>query len=173
MSDMQQVFIGLGGNVGEVSATINLALLAINEMPQTTLLRCSRHYRTPAWGNVDQPNFINAVAECHTQLAPEILLEKLLLLEQGFGRERSETLRWQPRRLDLDILLYGEQQIDSIGLTIPHPHMHERAFVLVPLAELAPQLQIPGVGLLKTCLEKLDITAIQALDQSMSEVDHV
>jgi 2-amino-4-hydroxy-6-hydroxymethyldihydropteridine diphosphokinase len=164
MSDVQRVFIGLGGNVGEVSATIKLALFAIDEMPQTTMRRCSRHYRTPAWGNTDQPDFINAVAECHTRLAADILLENLLELEQKFGRERSESLRWQPRRLDLDILLYGEQQIDSIGLTIPHPHMHERGFVLVPLAELAPQLQIPGIGVVQACLEKLEVSAIQALD---------
>jgi 2-amino-4-hydroxy-6-hydroxymethyldihydropteridine diphosphokinase len=164
MNDAQRVFIGLGGNIGEVSATINLALVAIDEMPQTTVRYCSRHYRTPAWGNLEQPDFINAVAECHTHLAPDILLEKLLALEKRFGRERSETLRWQPRQLDLDILLYGDQQIDSVGLTIPHPHMHERGFVLVPLAELAPQLQIPGVGMLQACLKKLDVTAIQALD---------
>jgi 2-amino-4-hydroxy-6-hydroxymethyldihydropteridine diphosphokinase len=166
VSEVERVFIGLGGNVGQVSVTLDSALFALDEMPQTTVRRCSQYYRTPAWGNTDQPAFINAVAECHTRLAPHVLLEKLLELEQRFGRERSESTRWQPRRLDLDILMYGEQVIESSNLTIPHPYMHERGFVLVPLAELVPDLQIPGIGKVKECLAKLDISDIHVLDEN-------
>jgi 2-amino-4-hydroxy-6-hydroxymethyldihydropteridine diphosphokinase len=165
MSDPVRVFIGLGGNLGNVVSTLDQALFALDEVPQTTVRRQSSYYQTPAWGNTDQPAFINAVAECQTRLAPQIFLEHLLLLEQRFGRERSVAERWQPRRLDLDILLFGELQIHSIGLTVPHPHMHERGFVLVPLAELAPQLLIPGVGSVQSCLAALDVSDIQVLNQ--------
>jgi 2-amino-4-hydroxy-6-hydroxymethyldihydropteridine diphosphokinase len=161
MSDPACVFIGLGGNLGNVAATLDQALLALNDIPQTRLIRQSRYYRTPAWGNTEQPAFINAVAQCDTGLAPLIFLEHLLLLEQRFGRERSANQRWQPRSLDLDILLFADLQIDSIGLTVPHPHMHARGFVLVPLAEIAPTLEIPGVGHIQSCLTALDVSDIK------------
>ena len=106
----------------------------------------SGFYRTPAWGRTDQPDFINAVVELRTRTAPRALLELLLEIEQRFGRVRNAADRWGPRALDLDLLVYGDEVIDEPGLSVPHPHLHERAFVLVPLAEIAPTLVIPGRG---------------------------
>jgi 2-amino-4-hydroxy-6-hydroxymethyldihydropteridine diphosphokinase len=166
MSDPARVFIGLGGNLGNIAATLDQALLALNNIPQTRLVRQSRYYQTSAWGNTEQPAFINAVAQCDTHLAPLVFLSHLLSLEQHFGRERSATQRWQPRSLDLDILLFAELQMDSIGLTVPHPHMHARGFVLVPLAEIAPTLEIPGVGNIQSCLAALDVSDIKVWNEN-------
>lgn len=160
----RRVFIGLGGNLGEVETTLMEALFALDEIPQTTLRRQSSIYRTPAWGNTDQPDFLNCVAELQTRLGPTILLEKCLEIEARFGRIRQQEQRWQARTLDLDILLFGDDIIHEPNLHIPHPHMHERAFVLVPLAELVNDLEIPGQGSLKDCLAKLDISNIKILE---------
>ena len=160
----RRVFIGLGGNLGEVETTLMEALFALDEIPQTTLRRQSSIYRTPAWGNTDQPDFLNCVAELQTRLGPTILLEKCLEIEARFGRIRQQEQRWQARTLDLDILLFGDDIIHEPNLHIPHPHMHERAFVLVPLAELMNDLEIPGQGSLKDCLAKLDISNIKILE---------
>lgn len=163
-NESRRVFIGLGGNTGEVEETLMEALFALDELPQTTLRRQSGIYRTPAWGNMDQADFLNCVAELQTRLSPNILLEKMLEIEERFGRVRSPDERWQPRTLDLDILLFGDEVIQEAHLHIPHPHMHERAFVLVPLAELASELEIPGRGRLKDCLAKLDVSGIRILE---------
>jgi 2-amino-4-hydroxy-6-hydroxymethyldihydropteridine diphosphokinase len=163
-SESRRVFIGLGGNMGDVATTLTEALFALDEIPQTTLRRQSSNYRTPAWGNTDQADFVNCVAELQTRLSPSILLEKCLEIEERFGRIRQQEERWQPRTLDLDILLFGDDIINEAHLHIPHPHMHERAFVLVPLAELVNELEIPGQGSLKDCLAKLDISDIKILE---------
>lgn len=163
-NDPKRVFVGLGGNTGEVEDTLMEALFALDEIPQTTLRRQSSLYRTPAWGNTDQADFINCVAELQTRLTPIVLLARLLEIEERFGRIRSEEERWQPRTLDLDILLFGDDIIDEVDLRIPHPHMHNRAFVLVPLAELTGELEIPGQGSVKDCLSKLDTSGIQVLE---------
>lgn len=160
----KRVFVGLGGNVGEVQETLMEALFALDEIPQTTLRRQSSIYRTPAWGNTEQADFLNCVAELQTRLSPLVLLQKLLEIEQRFGRVRQKDERWQPRELDLDILLFGDDIVSAENLHVPHPHMHERAFVLVPLAELVNELEIPGRGSLKDCLAKLDISGIQILE---------
>ncbi len=164
INEPKRVFVGLGGNVGEVEETLMEALFALDEIPQTTLRRQSSIYRTPAWGNTEQDDFLNCVAELQTRLSPFILLQKLLEIEQRFGRVRQQEERWQPRALDLDILLFGDDVITSESLNVPHPHIHERAFVLVPLAELVNELEIPGQGSLKDCLAKLDISGIQILE---------
>ncbi|MEO6172921.1 MAG: 2-amino-4-hydroxy-6-hydroxymethyldihydropteridine diphosphokinase [Arenimonas sp.] len=163
-NDPKRVFIGLGGNTGEVEETLMEALFAVDAIAQTTLRRHSKMYRTPAWGNTEQPDFLNCVAELQTRLTPIVLLTKLLEIEACFGRVRSEDERWQPRSLDLDILLFGDDIVEEVDLRIPHPHMHDRAFVLVPLAELANELEIPGQGSVKDCLAKLDTSDIQILE---------
>lgn len=164
INEPRRVFIGLGGNLGEVETTLMEALFALDEIPQTTLRRQSSTYRTPAWGNTDQADFLNCVAELQTRLSPTILLQKLLEIEERFGRIRQPEEHWQPRTLDLDILLFGDETINEAHLRIPHPHMHERAFVLVPLAELVSDLEIPGQGSLKACLAKLDTSDIKILE---------
>ena len=140
--------VGLGGNEGDAIAVLRAALVGLDLLPGTRLLRASPLYRTPAWGRTDQPDFINAAAALETTLAPRELLDRLLAVERAFGRIRGAdgSDRWGPRRLDLDILLYGDAVIDAPGLRVPHPHLHERAFALVPLLDVAPDAVIPGIG---------------------------
>ena len=156
--DGYRACIGLGANLGQPTLALRHAADALAALPETRLLALSRFYRTPAWGRVDQPDFINAAALVHTRLAPEVLLESLLRIEREAGRERGPESRWGPRVLDLDLLLYGGQVIDRPGLQVPHPHLHERAFVLLPLAELAPGLAIPGHGRIADLLVAIDTT---------------
>lgn len=143
---VQTACIGLGANLGDAAGTVRAALDALDTLPGTQLYRASRLYATPAWGNEDQPPFVNAAAVVRTALAPHPLLRALLALEQRFGRVRDPAVHWGPRALDLDLLLYGAQVVDLPDLQVPHPYLHERAFVLVPLAEIAPDEQIPGHG---------------------------
>jgi 2-amino-4-hydroxy-6-hydroxymethyldihydropteridine diphosphokinase len=149
-------YIGLGANLGDAEATVRAALVALAALPETRLLAGSRLYRTPAWGRLDQPAFVNAAAALETGLAPEALLDQLLALERSHGRERLDGERWGPRTLDLDVLLYGDAVIDSPRLRVPHPHLHERAFALLPLAEIAPQALIPGHGTVQAALAPLE-----------------
>lgn len=156
-----RAWVGLGSNLEAPREQIEAALRALVAIPQTTLLRCSRLYRTPPWGRLDQPDFINAVAELDTALAPAALLEALRRIEHEAGRQRVE--HWGPRSLDLDLLLHGESRVDTAELQLPHPRMHERAFVLVPLAELAPDLRIEPHGRVIDLLANLDRSGIEAL----------
>lgn len=146
MNEPAIAFVGLGANLGDAAATLRDALLALDALPGTRLLRASKLYRTPAWGDADQPDFVNAVAMLQTGLAPRVLLDELLAIERVHGRDRSQERRWGPRTLDLDLLLHGDAVIDEAGLRVPHPYLHERAFVLLPLAEIAPDAVIPGQG---------------------------
>jgi len=138
--------IGLGANLGDATATVQAALQALDALPHTRLLKASRLYRTPAWGKTDQPAFVNAAAVLETELDARALLDAMLGIERDHGRERLDGQRWGARTLDLDLLLYGDDVIDEPGLHVPHPHLHERAFALVPLVEIAPDLVIPGHG---------------------------
>jgi len=149
--------VGLGGNEGDSIAILRAALVGLDLLPETRLLRASRLYRTPAWGNVDQPDFINAAAALETSLAARALLDRLLSVERAFGRIRAAdgSDRWGPRRLDLDVLLYGDAVIDEPGLRVPHPRLHERAFALLPLMDVAPDAVIPGVGPARDALRAL------------------
>ncbi len=158
-------FVGLGGNVGDAAASLREALTALQGMPQIRLLRASRLYRTPAWGITAQADFVNAVAMIETTLAPSALLAQLLRIEHAAGRDRRAdgSDRWGPRILDLDLLLYGDAIIDLPGLKVPHPHLHERAFVLVPLLEIAPLVRIPGRGAAADLLATMAAGDIQAL----------
>ena len=156
-------FVGLGGNLGDPAATLGTALQALDEVQGTRLLRASRLYRTPAWGVEQQPDFINAVAMLETSLGAQALLESLFVIERRHGRVREAEQRWGPRTLDLDLLLYGDAVIDEPGLRVPHPHLHERAFALLPLLEIAADVEIPGRGLARNAVSLLEKSNIQSL----------
>ena len=140
----QRCFIALGANLGDPVATVNAAILALRELPQTEFIAASSLYRTAPVGLKHQPDFINAVVEVIAVSPAPTFLETLFAIESRFGRQRS--VKNAPRTLDLDLLLYGDAVSDDPQLTLPHPRLHERAFVLAPLAEIAPQLRIPGRG---------------------------
>jgi len=131
-----KAIIGLGGNIGDVLDSFRFGLDCLHADPATRVTRASPLYRTPAWGLEEQPDFLNACAELETWLSPHELLSLLQSVEDMRGRKRCEM--WGPRTLDLDLLIYGEQQIDTNNLTVPHPLITERAFVLKPLAYLTP-----------------------------------
>jgi 2-amino-4-hydroxy-6-hydroxymethyldihydropteridine diphosphokinase len=141
----ERVFVGLGANLGDARATLAAALGALSRLPQTRLVAHSALFRS-APVDAQGPDFINAVAELDTSLEPSPLLEALQAIEATHGRERP--FRNAPRTLDLDLLLFGQRVIVEPGLVVPHPRLHERAFVLRPLAELAPDLLHPLLGAL-------------------------
>ena len=141
---MTLAYIALGANLGDAAGTVRAAMGALANLPESSVRRCSSLYRTAPVGIADQPSFINAVVLLETKLPPETLLDALLEIEQRFGRVRAE--KNGPRTLDLDLLLYDDQFIDLPRLTLPHPRLHLRAFVLQPLAEISPDLTIPGRG---------------------------
>jgi len=138
--------IALGANLGQPEKTLRAAADAIAALPGTRLRACSSLYRSLAWGVSEQPDFLNAVVMIETELAAPTLLAALLQIEREHGRQRDTEQRWGPRTLDLDILLYGDEVIDLPGLRVPHSHLHERAFALIPLREIAPEIVIPGIG---------------------------
>ena len=160
---MKHVYIGLGSNLADPRAQIEGGLRALATLPESRLLRHSRLYRSAPWGRLDQPEFVNAVAAIETALRPRALLDALLAIERAAGRERDAT-RWGPRVLDLDILTYADLALDEPGLHLPHPHLHQRAFVLVPLAEIAPTLSVPGRGRVDTLLTHIDASACRVLE---------
>lgn len=136
--------VGLGANLNDPAAQIEYAFAELDRLPGTRLVARSSLYASAPVGYLDQPDFVNAVAQVETSLAPRALLAALLDIEHRHGRERS--FRNAPRTLDLDLLLYGDARFHEDGLTLPHPRMHERAFVLLPLLEIAPDALIPGIG---------------------------
>ena len=138
-----RAYIGLGANLGDPGAALREAIEALAGLPDSTLRTRSSFYRTAPIDAVG-PDFLNAVVHLETRLAPHALLAALQRIEQVHGRQRP--YRNAPRTLDLDLLLYGDQTIDTPTLTVPHPRLHERAFVLRPLAEIAPALNVPGRG---------------------------
>ncbi len=159
---MASAIVALGGNVGDVRATFKKAIANICGMAQAALLARSSDYATPPWGEVDQPHFINACIEIETGLDPHALLFSLHKVEQKFGRDRSKEQRWGPRSLDLDLIAYDDVKLDKPELTLPHPRLFERAFVLVPLAEIAPDRVIAGRRV-KDALAKLSTDGIERL----------
>ena len=140
-----EAFIGIGSNQGDAVANVCRAMAVLESNDSIDSIRCSSLYGSAPLGYLDQPDFVNAVCRVHTSLAPAELLQTMQQLERQSGR-RHGGIRWGPRVLDLDLLLYGELQQASATLVIPHPRMHERAFVLYPLREIAPGLRIPGHG---------------------------
>ena len=157
-------FIALGSNLENPAAQVQAGLRALAVLPHTRLTGASSLYRNPAMGVHDQPDFVNAVASVGTRLVPRALLEALLTIERAHGRVRDFPNA--PRTLDLDIVLYGEEVIDEPGLTIPHPRMIERAFVLVPLAEIAPHAIVPGAGSAAHLAARVDATALVRLSSA-------
>jgi 2-amino-4-hydroxy-6-hydroxymethyldihydropteridine diphosphokinase len=141
---MSTAYVALGANLGDPAATVLAAFGALANLNHSRVTRTSSLYRTAPMGITEQPEFINAVAQLETTLAPEALLDELLALEQRFGRIRSE--RNGPRTLDLDLLLYDDLELELPRLTLPHPRLHLRAFVLLPLAEISPDLSLAGRG---------------------------
>lgn len=150
-------FIGLGANLGRPEDQVRRAIAALAELPGTRLVAASSLYRSAPVGVGEQPDFVNAVVRVQTGLAARALLDELLAIEARFGRERK--FPGAPRTLDLDLLLYGDRVIEEAGLVVPHPRMHERAFVLAPLVEIAPDAVIPGRGraaeLLARCKDQI------------------
>jgi len=143
-------FVGIGSNLEDPRAQVLRALDELAELPGTRVTARSSLYRTAPIGHAAQPDFINAVAAVDTQLSPDALLRELQAIELRHRRKRSFPNA--PRTLDLDLLLYGDARIDEPGLSVPHPRMHERAFVLQPLLEIAPQVEIPQHGAASQCL---------------------
>jgi 2-amino-4-hydroxy-6-hydroxymethyldihydropteridine diphosphokinase len=152
--DGVDAYIGLGSNLDGPVDHLLRAFDELHRLPQTRLVRRSPLYRSPPLGPAGQADYVNAVAGLQTMLAPDALLDGLQAIERAHGRERGE--RWGPRTLDLDLLVYGEQQIDNKHLVVPHPQMHRRAFVLVPLHDIAPELLLPGLGPLAQWVRRID-----------------
>ncbi len=159
----RRCWIGLGGNVGDVAISFDLALAALDADPGLTLRRHSRRYRTRAWGLEAQADFLNAVAEFDTVLAPEALLDVLQAVERAQGRRRDDETRWGPRTLDLDILAIEGLAWHSARLTLPHPRLSERAFVLVPWADIASNFELPGLGRVSDLCASLDHSGVEAI----------
>ncbi|MDB5624271.1 MAG: 2-amino-4-hydroxy-6-hydroxymethyldihydropteridine diphosphokinase [Tardiphaga sp.] len=158
---MAHVLIALGGNVGDVRDTFRKAIANICGMTQAGLLARSSDYATPPLGDVEQPRFINACIAIETSLDPHALLFTLHKIEKKFGRDRANEVHWGPRTLDLDMLAYDDVRIDKPELTLPHPRLFERAFVLVPLAEIDPDRVIGG----RTPTEGLALLSIDGIEK--------
>ncbi|NCA69827.1 MAG: 2-amino-4-hydroxy-6-hydroxymethyldihydropteridine diphosphokinase [Sphingobacteriia bacterium] len=157
-------YIALGSNLSQPAKQIRTALTELAGLPETALLGASRLYRTAPVGPPGQPDYVNAVAGLRTRLAPRELLTALQEIEAAHGRRRDGT-RWGPRTLDLDILLYGDEQVIEPGLTIPHPELTRRAFVLIPLADIAPlTLLLPGGRTLAELVACCERTGVEPLD---------
>jgi 2-amino-4-hydroxy-6-hydroxymethyldihydropteridine diphosphokinase len=155
--------IALGANIGEPLRQIEAGFTALAALPATRLLARSSLYRSAPVGYADQPDFINAVAIIETSLAPHVLLDALLNIERVNGRVREFPNA--PRTLDLDIVLYGDSVVHDPGLTIPHARMLERAFVMVPLAEIGPDMQVPGHGTARALLARVDAGSVAQLQR--------
>jgi 2-amino-4-hydroxy-6-hydroxymethyldihydropteridine diphosphokinase len=147
--------IGLGGNLGDVRSRLDAAIGALDAVPGIRVTARSRFYRTPPWGPVAQPDFVNAAIAVDTSLDAHALLDALLATERAFGRVRDGE-RWGPRTLDLDLLAYGDTVMADERLTVPHPRIAERAFVLLPLADIAPGAVLPGLGPVAGLLAAID-----------------
>jgi 2-amino-4-hydroxy-6-hydroxymethyldihydropteridine diphosphokinase len=159
---MAEAFIALGGNVGDVRATFDQAIAMQCDGALVRLTARSSDYRTPPWGFTDQPPFVNAVIAVATTLTPHVLLTRAQECERALGRDRTNERRWGPRTIDLDLLAYDDlAQIDDT-LTLPHPHLFERPFVLVPLAEIAPDRVIAGIRV-REALRRVNVAGIEKL----------
>jgi 2-amino-4-hydroxy-6-hydroxymethyldihydropteridine diphosphokinase len=152
---MARAYVGLGANLGDREATLRAAIAALDATEGVQVSAVSALLETEPVDYLDQPRFLNGAVALETTLAPRELLDALLAVERSLGRTRGGP-RFGPRTIDLDLLLYGEESIDEQGLTVPHPRLHERAFALEPLAELDPDLVVPGHGPLETLLRKLE-----------------
>lgn len=160
-SRAEEVLIGLGGNIGDPLEAMRSALRALDENPNCKVLRVSSVWKTPPWGVTDQPDFLNASAAISTTLEPRAFLELCLSIEKNLKRIRDQ--RWGPRSIDMDVLFFGDRIISEEGLTVPHPRIADRAFVLVPLAEIAPDAKIAGTNIAQLA-DKADVSGMTRLD---------
>ena len=159
---MADAFIALGGNVGDVRGMFDRALAMLCDDGDVQLVSRSSDYRTPPWGVTDQPSFINAAVAVTTTLPPHDLLARTEDCERALGRNRARERRWGPRAIDLDLLAYDDLVVIDRDLILPHPHLFERAFALVPLAEIAPEQVIAGVRV-REALARVDASGIEKL----------
>jgi len=160
---MAEALLGLGGNVGDVRTALDRAMAALCDGTNVRLLVRSSDYRTPPWGVEDQPAFVNRCIAVETMLTPRALLDRALAVERTLGRDRAREQRWGPRPIDIDLLAYDDVEMNEPGLTLPHPRLLERAFALVPLAEIAPDRMIAGVRV-GDALAGLDTRGIERLE---------
>jgi 2-amino-4-hydroxy-6-hydroxymethyldihydropteridine diphosphokinase len=156
---MAEALIGLGGNLGDVATTLERALERLEAGGARVLARSS-NWQTPPWGVTDQPAFVNACVLVETALGPRALLDLCLATETALGRRRE--MKWGPRVIDLDVLDYDGREVDEPGLRLPHPHLAERAFVLVPLAEIVPDRVVAGARV-RDHLAKIDATGVERM----------
>jgi 2-amino-4-hydroxy-6-hydroxymethyldihydropteridine diphosphokinase len=159
---MAEALVGLGGNIGDVRATLDRAVAALCDGADVRLVAQSSDYATPPWGVEDQPAFVNRCIAVETNLTPRALLDRALEVERALGRDRKREQRWGPRAIDLDLLAYDDVAVAEPGLILPHPRMLERAFVLVPLAEIVPDRVIAGVRV-RDAVARLDTRGIERL----------
>ncbi len=159
---MAEAFLALGGNIGDVRSTFDRAVALLCDGAAVRLTARSSDYRTPPWGVTDQPPFINAVIAVTTSLAPHDLFARARSCERALGRDWARERRWGPRAIDIDLLAYDDLALDDPDLKLPHPFLFERAFVLVPLAEIAPERLIAGVRV-RDALERVDAGGIEKL----------
>ena len=151
---MTRAYVGLGANLGSREETLRRALELLGDADGVEVVAVSELRETDPVGVVDQPLFLNGAVEVDTTRTPRELLDLLLEIERSLGRVREE--RWGPRTVDLDLLVYGDEDVDEPGLRVPHPHLHERRFVLEPLADLDPELEVSGRGAVSVLLAALD-----------------
>ena len=161
---MAEALIALGGNVGDARATLHKAIDLFCDGSEVRLLARSADYLTPPWGDENQASFINLCIAVETGLTPQALLARAQQVERVLGRVRAHDRRWGPRTADLDILAYDDVSIDEPNLTLPHPYLFERAFVLVPLAEIAPDRLIAGIRV-RDALTRVDTASIKRLER--------
>lgn len=159
---MTLAYVELGSNLGDSRQQLLDAIDALAHLPDTSVVARSRLYRTPPWGLLEQPPFVNAVVSLQTELTPHVLLDALLAIERAAGRNRDGE-RWGPRTLDLDLLHIDGMRLDDARLTLPHPRIAERAFVLLPLHDIAPTLLLPGQGRVDELLAAVDHAACETL----------
>ena len=164
-----KAWLGLGSNLQQPVSQLKDALRRLGQLEGIEILEVSGFYRTPPWGDDQQDDFINAVVRIETDLGPVPLLHALQSIENEMGRQRSGR-RWGPRLIDIDLLLYGDQQVQSEELELPHPRMHERAFVLIPLCEIDKTVTIPGYGGAELLLKQLDSSGIFRLEDVVCPV---
>jgi len=159
---MVEALLALGANIGDVRATLERAVEMLCDGDLVRMRARSSDYQTPPWGVEQQPEFVNLCVAVDTELSPQALLERAQQIERTLGRDRAHELRWGPRPIDIDLLAYDDIAVDEPGLKLPHPQMFERAFVLVPLAEIGPDRSIAGTTV-RDALARLDTTGIKRL----------